>query len=392
VGASITRERIVRSTADVADQDAFGYWSDSVCRTLVGVAVSQEPGEPFNGRIEHFAAGNMGFSLLSSGAQHVERTRRFIAKGQEDYALVNIQITGEGKVAQDGRRSVLSTGAMTLIDSTRPYLMHFTGPFSQLIVKVPRPALPRRAMADATAAVLGPDGPGRIIADFFLGLERQHRRHPAAVAALIPHAIGLVDSAAGMASLTQVSEQSGAALTRERVHRFIQRYAHDPDLGASTAAAACGISRRTLFRALASGGESFTSLLRQARVALVQRTLRTAPHRPLSLVAQQAGFAGQAQMHRAFRSVTGMTPAAYRALAWGSPELMRDTGSAEPDQLRDIALPGSAISSRSGCVIWTEADGRPWASGPTQARSPRRPPSPARRRSSGRARRTRNSW
>jgi AraC-like DNA-binding protein len=324
VGASITRERIVRSTADVADQDAFSYWSDSVCRTLVGVSIGQVPGEPFSGRIEHFAAGNMGFSLLSSGAQHVERTRRFITSGQEDYALVNIQITGEGKVAQDGRRSALSAGAMTLIDSTRPYSMHFTGPFSQLIVQVPRPVLSRRAMVDATAAPLGPDGPGRIIADFLLGLERQHRRHPAAVAALAPHAIGLVDSAVGMASLTQASEQSGTALTRERVHRFVQRYAHDPDLDASAAAAACGVSRRTLFRALASGGESFTSLLREARVALVEHALRTAPHRPLFLVAQQAGFAGQAQMYRAFRSVTGMTPAAYRSLAGGSPELTRD--------------------------------------------------------------------
>jgi AraC-like DNA-binding protein len=330
----------VWSTADVADQDAFGYWSDSVARTVVDSAIGRVPGEPFSGRIEHFAAGNMGFSLLSSGAQHVERTRRCITKGHEDYALVMIQITGEGTVAQDGRRSALSAGTMTLIDSTRPYSKHFTGPFSQLVVQVPRPVLPRRALADATAAPLGPDGPARIITDFLLGLERQHRRDPAAVAALIPHAIGLVDSAVGMASRTRASEQSAAALTRERVHRFIQRYAHDPDLDASAAAAACGISRRTLFRALADGGESFTSLLRQARVALAEHALRTAPHRPLFLVAQQAGFAGPAQMHRAFRSVTGMTPAAYRSLAGGSPELIRaGTGSGEPDQLRRTALP-----------------------------------------------------
>ena len=340
MGAGITRGRIVRSTADVADRDALGYWADSVCRTLVSCAIGQVSGEPFSGRIEHFAAGNIGFSLLSSGAQHVERTRRCITSGQEDYALVIIQITGEGTVAQDGRRSALSAGTMTLIDSTRPYSKHFTGPFSQLVVQVPRPALSRRALADATAAPLGPDGPGRIIADFLLGLERQHRRDPVAVAALVPHAIGLVDSAVGMASRTRASEQSGAVLTRERVHRFIQRYAHDPDLDASAAAAACGISRRTLFRALAGEGESFTSLLRQARVALAEHALRTAPHRPLFLVAQQAGFAGPAQMHRAFRSVTGMTPAAYRSLAGGFPELTRDgTGSGEPDQLRETALP-----------------------------------------------------
>jgi AraC-like DNA-binding protein len=332
---------MVWSTADVADRDAFGYWADSVARTGAGVAIGRVSGEPFSGRIEHFTAGNVGFSLLSSSGQHVERTRRCITRGQEDYALVMIQITGEGRAAQDGRRSALSAGTMTLMDSTRPYSMEFAdpGPFSQLAVKVPRPALPR-AMADATAAPLGPDGPGRIIADFLLGLERQHRRDPAAVAALVPHAIGLVDSAVAMASRTRAGEQSAAALTRERVHRFIQRYAHHPGLDASAAAAACGISRRTLFRALADGGESFTSLVRQARVALAEHALRTAPHRPLFLVAQQAGFAGPAQMHRAFRSVTGMTPAAYRALAGGSPDLARGgAGSGAPGQLRETALP-----------------------------------------------------
>lgn len=319
----LTRERMLRSTADVAERDAFDYWSDSVCRTLVGVAVGPVPGEPFSGRIEHFAVEGMAFSLLSSGAQHVERTWRLIARDQEDYALVNIQIAGEGQVAQDGRQSVLSAGAMTFIDSTRPYSMNFSGPFSQLIVQVSRPALPHHALADATAVELGPDGPGHLIADFLLGLERQHRRDPMAVGALIPHAIGLVDSALGMASLTEASEQSNAALTCERVYRFIERYAHDPDLDVDTVAAACGVSRRTLFRALADGGKSFTSLLREARVARVERALRTAPYRLLSLVAQQCGFAGEAQMYRAFRSVTGTTPAAYRSLAARSPEATR---------------------------------------------------------------------
>jgi AraC-like DNA-binding protein len=309
---------MLRSTADVAEQDAFDYWSDSVCRTLVGVAVGPVRSEPFSGRIEHFAVDGTAFSLLSSGAQHVERTRRLIAKGQEDYALVNIQTAGEGQVTQDGRQIVLSPGAMTFIDSTRPYSMNFSGQFSQLIMQVPRSALPRRALTGATAVELGLDGPGCLIADFLLGLERQHRRDPMAVRALIPHAIGLVDSALSMANLTEANEQSNAALTRERVHQFIERHTPDPDLDASAAAAACGVSRRTLFRALADGGESFTSLLREVRVARVQRALRTAPHRPLALIAQQCGFAGEAQMYRAFRSVTGTTPAAYRGLS-GTP-------------------------------------------------------------------------
>jgi AraC-like DNA-binding protein len=103
-------------------------------------------------------------------------------------------------------------------------------------------------------------------------------------------------------------------VTWERAQRLIQCRAKDPSLDADTVAAACGVSRRTLSRALSQVGETtFTALLRQARVDNVRRALRETPHRSLAVVAQEAGFAGETQMYRAFREVTGMTPAAYRA-------------------------------------------------------------------------------
>ncbi|MEV7990619.1 helix-turn-helix domain-containing protein [Streptomyces sp. NPDC086077] len=42
--------------------------------------------------------------------------------------------------------------------------------------------------------------------------------------------------------------------------------------------------------------------------------MRTAPQRPLHLVAQQSGFGSAAQLHRAFRTVTGTTPGVYREM------------------------------------------------------------------------------
>lgn len=283
-----------------------------VCRALVEVA-ARPASDEFSGRIEHFAVDEVGFSLISAGAQGVERTRRLIARSREEYALVNIQLAGRSRAVQDGRVAVLAEGSMTFIDSTRPYSLTFDDAFSQLIVQIPRSSLPLRTLAEATAVELGPTGPGRIIADFLTGLERQHRTEPAAIAALVPHAVSLVDCALSLAAKTRTPEPSNAALTRERVRRFIQRHTQEPDLDVDMVAAGCGVSRRTLFRSLAADGDSFTSLLRDARVAEVQRQLRTAPNRPLSAVARQCGFAGEAQMYRAFRTATGTTPAAYRA-------------------------------------------------------------------------------
>jgi AraC-binding-like domain len=45
--------------------------------------------------------------------------------------MVNIQVKGRGYLSQDGRTTVLQPGAMTMLDSTRPYSLRFSGAFSQ---------------------------------------------------------------------------------------------------------------------------------------------------------------------------------------------------------------------------------------------------------------------
>ncbi|HUN34509.1 MAG TPA: AraC family transcriptional regulator [Trebonia sp.] len=318
LSGGIPNGRLVRSTVDVANEDAADYWSDIVCRSLVKVAARPVSRTQFTGRIEHFTVDELGFSVVAAEAQEVCRTGRQIARGREDYAMINIQVSGQGAVSQDGRGALLTPGAMVFLDSTRPYTLQFDDAFSQLVVQVPRQSLPGRVLSEATAVEVSASGPGRLISDFLVGMERQHRLDPKAVSVLAPHAVGLVTSALSLASGTRPTEQSSAALTRERVQQFIRRQASDSSLDADGVAAACGISRRTLFRALSEAeGTTFTALLRQVRVENMRRALRDRPDRPLAILGQECGFAGEAQMYRAFREVTGTTPAAYRDAACG---------------------------------------------------------------------------
>jgi hypothetical protein len=171
---------MVRSTTEVATQDAADYWSDMVCRSLVEVAARPASRGQFQGQIEHFTVDEFGFSAIASGPQEVSRTVRMIARACEDYAMVNIQVSGQGTAAQDGRTVVLKPGAMTFLDSTRPYKLSFDDAFSQLVVQLPLRALPRRALAEVTAVELSADGPGRLVSDFLVGMERQHRIDPTA--------------------------------------------------------------------------------------------------------------------------------------------------------------------------------------------------------------------
>ncbi|MFE1450628.1 AraC-like ligand-binding domain-containing protein [Streptomyces olivaceoviridis] len=305
--------RTVWSSADVDTRDAFAYWADVICDTFVGVAARPGPDGVFAGRIEHSVLDGIGFAELTAGPQQVVRTRRLIGRDPEDVFLANIQLRGRGRLEQNGRVALLTPGTMAFVDSTCPYALDFEDGFSQLVVKVPRSRLAHRSPAGATSVELGSSGPGRVIVDFLVGLNRMQGHDAGAAAALLPHAVDLLDTGLAWAAGSTPRGTSATALTRERIHRFVRRHATDPDLDAAGVAAGCAVSRRAMYRALAEDGESLTELIRRLRVSHARRLLLSHPERPLAAVARACGFGGEAQLHRAFRAVTGMTPGAYRA-------------------------------------------------------------------------------
>ncbi|WIX76542.1 helix-turn-helix domain-containing protein [Amycolatopsis carbonis] len=284
------------STEDVAAPDAFGYWSDVICDTLVQVAARATGEAPFAGRLEHAALDGVGLSTIASGPQEVARTKRLIARDPEEYLLVNVQPSGRSLAQQDGRTAALESGTMTVLDSSRPYRLQFAGAFSQVILRVPRTLLPARVAAGGTAVALDGRGPGRLVAEFLAGLARQQREDPEVAAALLPHAVGLLETALGWAA--RGTTPTSAALSRERIRRFVRQHLAGPALDAG--AAGCGLSRRSVYRALAEGGESLTALTRRLRVARARRLLRDRPDLPVAAIAAQSGFGGAAQLHRAF--------------------------------------------------------------------------------------------
>ncbi|MFD7408554.1 AraC family transcriptional regulator [Streptomyces sp. NPDC059866] len=312
-GPAVACSRTRWSSADVEPSDTFAYWADVVCDTFVGVAVRPEPDGAFEGRIETSVLDAVGFAALTASPQKVARTRRLIARDHEDVLLANIQLHGRARLEQNGHVAVLTPGAMAFVDSARPYALDFADDFSQLVVKVARARLPHRSLNGATAVELGASGPGRVVADFLVGLDRLQGHDPGAAAALLPHAVDLLDAALGWAAGGALPQTSATALTRERVDRFVRRHATDPRLDAAAVAAGCGVSRRTMYRALAEGGESLTRLIRRVRGSHAQRLVLAHPERPLAAVARECGFGGEAQLYRAFRTVTGMTPGAYRS-------------------------------------------------------------------------------
>ena len=78
-----------------------------------------------------------------------------------------------------------------------------------------------------------------------------------------------------------------------------------------------GMSDRSLRRHLATERASFPTLRMQA-LSVRAKQLLTEPELPIKEIASSMGFSDATAFHRAFRTWTGMTPAAFRAAAFAS--------------------------------------------------------------------------
>jgi len=84
----------------------------------------------------------------------------------------------------------------------------------------------------------------------------------------------------------------------------------------SIVASDLGLTQRTVQRALNAEGVSYRDLLRHTRIARA-RVLLATTGQPIAEVALRSGYSDQANFHRAFAAVTGMTPNRYRLAARG---------------------------------------------------------------------------
>jgi AraC-like DNA-binding protein len=84
-----------------------------------------------------------------------------------------------------------------------------------------------------------------------------------------------------------------------------------PGVGVGSTAATIGLPRRTLQCALRREGVSYRDILRRLRIRRAQQLLATT-EQPLAEISLRAGYSDASNFHRAFVSLTGMTPGRFR--------------------------------------------------------------------------------
>jgi AraC-like DNA-binding protein len=140
------------------------------------------------------------------------------------------------------------------------------------------------------------------------------------VHAPLPHAV-LIDQLGALLALTaaelsgsRVGSTPAARSVRDQVHDHITQRCPETSLQAADIASSLNMSTRTLHRALAACGDTFGSMLIQARVDLAVRMLQSPLFDRVTTaeIGRRAGFSDASHFVKVLRRTTGQTPLRMR--------------------------------------------------------------------------------
>ncbi len=305
------------STEDVDRTAAVDYWRS--IRRHVYVDVSTAPQHPgFTGEISSARYGAYAVSTKRASGEKVTRSRRLIGQGaeREDYLFAVLPIRGVGAVAQAGNTAVFGPGEMVFYDSSIPFDLDFDGAYEQVVIHLPADrAFATAGVQRGTGLLAKPialDGALSSVSAFFLSLARAQVDDPAGASLLLPQVSGLAGSLLAYSTAKMGTEDLPVLLRRERVLAYMRKNLADPDLDVDRIAAACHLSRRSLYRLFDGTGQSVAGQLRLLRIEAAQKLLAHRADLAVGSIARDVGYASEAHFYRSFRSITGTTPGEYR--------------------------------------------------------------------------------
>ncbi|NIZ12130.1 helix-turn-helix domain-containing protein [Phaeobacter sp. HF9A] len=279
---------------------------------------SSSSDEGFFGHVIEAVPGSKRLSAVYSTTQITERTPVHIRRDPQDYALVALQLEGQGFIEQDGRQTRLDAGDFGCYLTERPYRLGFDSPFRQLILRLPRERLAEHfpCLSQVTARRFNGRARAGLLAAGFI---RQMAENGGGLAEADLANMETVTAQMLATAMQQDTEGQNVANTSrlERVQRSLRDQLRDPDLDLSRVAAQQGMSLRTLQRLFQCEGLSPTQWVAEQRLQRVASLLRDPAQakRSITDIALSCGFGDLSHFSRAFRQRYGASAREWRRLS-----------------------------------------------------------------------------
>jgi AraC-binding-like domain len=141
-------------TSDVPPARRYDAWRSFVCDTLGPLDMRSDPDVPLWGEIEAGQLGPVAVGKVQTSTPHsVHRTPGLIRSGGSELYRVVLAISGNLRLAQDGRSAQLRPGEFAIYDFNRPYDLAYESAVQLAVFGFPRELLALPSSARELAAV-----------------------------------------------------------------------------------------------------------------------------------------------------------------------------------------------------------------------------------------------
>jgi len=308
-----------KDTSDLQERDRREYWRDVICDEFVRLDCDQLSND-FQGRLcGGCAIGELRFAEVLADPQHVQRSRRQIAKYSEADFLISFQLERNGLVRQNGREALLTPGTFALYDSTQPYSLTFDQRFHQLVIQMPKNVLLRHLIKPEKYTAIpmsGHSGLGAVLSDFIFSLAREMNQISAMPDELSENLLNMI--ALAFSSSVMLSQVGDHEIVREsrkrRIRQYIESNLYDPSLSNQQIADALHISIRYLHKLFDDEAETVHAMILNKRLERARELLNDSAFAAQSIgrIAMSTGFTSAAHFSSAFKKRYGICPSDIR--------------------------------------------------------------------------------
>ncbi len=308
------RSHEVYDLADVPHRDRSGLWEEILSRTVVPFHTDVPLGRsPYRASIERRWFDDIALLDFACDPSRGERTRTLISQTNEDNVAIFFAISGVEQLAVDDEEILVTPGSFVTWDTTQRLRFEVVEHFRKITLVMPRVALEELRGRPWSKAdlVLDASVPSiRLLRSFVASLAQLPHELPSATVTAARNAALELVAAAVRPEIAVTSALTAETLTLA-VERWIARNLGCHDVGAAAAAAAHGVSVRTLQRSFAAVGTSYSAVVRAQRLARARRDLIEGAY-SIQAIAHRWGFADASHFCRAFKRLYGAAPTDYR--------------------------------------------------------------------------------
>ncbi|MGF3022330.1 helix-turn-helix domain-containing protein [Methylobacterium aquaticum] len=290
----------------LAAEQQFSLWHDLV-QPLFRVKV--ENWATFRAEMQAAPVSDALLTVCTSRAQSFERGMCDIRRSGWDHIVIQQYLTG-GFEGQCGDTAVtVQAGDINVLDLNRTLHTRATD-FSNLTLVLPRDRLPLARSNDLHGRALGRDSALAAVIGSHLRSLAQHatslspREADTAIQALC-----LLLSGSDLREADPLARAAACASVHDRVCAYIDRHLEDPTLSPAGIAAACRVSRATLYRLFGfDGGVMAYVAGRRLDRAFMALCRSDAERSSIAQVAFRSGFTSETHFSRSFRTRFAMSP------------------------------------------------------------------------------------